>query len=183
MRIVAGTYRSRVIQAVEGNSTRPTQAKIKEAIFSRIGPYFDGGVMLDLFAGSGQIGLEAVSRGAACAVFVEQEKKACACIEENIRFTKSGGETKLFRSDVVGAIRAMSGAYRFDVVFLDPPYGQGLEQEALRALAASTLLADEALLILETSLNADLSWAEETGYEVCRVKKYKTNEHVFMRKK
>ena len=76
MRIVAGTYRSRVIQAVEGNSTRPTQAKIKEAIFSRIGPYFDGGVMLDLFAGSGNMGFEAISRGIDSVVFCDSGYKA-----------------------------------------------------------------------------------------------------------
>lgn len=183
MRIIAGKNRSLPLKTIPGRETRPTTDRIKETLFNIIQDEIPGCYFLDLFAGSGQIGLEAVSRGAAYVIFVEQEKKACACIEENIRFTKSGEDTKLYAADVASALRRMDGIYRFDVIFMDPPYGQGLEQEALRALASSTLLKEGALIIAEAQLDADFSWADALGFEVTRVKRYKTNEHVFLRRR
>ena len=97
-------------------------------------------LFLDLFAGSGQMGLEAVSRGAQYAVFVENNKKAAACVEDNIRFTKFTKETKLYNSDVLSALRAMEGKYRFDIIFMDPPYKQELEYDVLSYLKDSSLL-------------------------------------------
>lgn len=181
MRIIAGKNRSLPLKTIPGRETRPTTDRIKETLFNIIQDEISGSYVLDLFAGSGQIGLEAISRGAAYAVFAEQDKKACACIEENIRFTKSDRETKLYCADAVSAVRRMEGIYRFDVVFMDPPYGQGLEAEALSALLAAALLKEDALVIVECPLNADLFETEVPGYEVVRIKRYKTNEHVFLR--
>ena len=153
MRIIAGKNRSLPLKTIPGRETRPTTDRIKETLFNII----------------------------QYAVFAEQDKKACACIEENIRFTKSDRETKLYCADAVSAVRRMEGIYRFDVVFMDPPYGQGLEAEALSALLAAALLKDDALVIVECPLNADLFETEVPGYEVVRIKRYKTNEHVFLR--
>lgn len=122
MRIIAGTARSLPLKTIEGMDTRPTTDRIKETLFNMLQNDVPGCYFLDLFAGSGQIGLEAVSRGARYAVFVENNKKACACIEDNIHFTKFDRETKLLQSDVISAIRSMEGKYRFDVIFMDPPY-------------------------------------------------------------
>ena len=122
MRIIAGTARSLPLKTIEGMDTRPPTDHIKETLFNMLQNDVPGSYFLDLFAGSGQIGLEAVSRGARYAVFVENNKKACACIEDNIHFTKFDRETKLLQSDVISAIRSMEGKYKFDVIFMDPPY-------------------------------------------------------------
>ena len=124
MRIIAGTARSLPLKTVEGLDTRPTTDRIKETLFNVMQNDVPGAYFLDLFAGSGQIGLEAVSRGARYAVFVENNKKAAACIEDNIRFTKFEKETKLIQSDVITALRSMEGKYQFDIIFMDPPYNQ-----------------------------------------------------------
>ena len=109
MRIIAGTARSLPLKTIEGMDTRPTTDRIKETLFNMLQNEIPGAYFLDLFAGSGQIGLEAVSRGARYAVFVENNKKACAVIEENIRFTKFDHETKLIQCDVLSAIRSLEG--------------------------------------------------------------------------
>lgn len=129
MRIIAGTARSLPLKTIEGMDTRPTTDRIKETLFNMLQNDVPGCYFLDLFAGSGQIGLEAVSRGARYAVFVENNKKACACIEDNIHFTKFDRETKLLQSDVISAIRSMEGKYRFDVIFMDPPYRHEYEKK------------------------------------------------------
>ena len=113
MRIIAGTARSLPLKTIEGMDTRPTTDRIKETLFNMLQNDVPGCYFLDLFAGSGQIGLEAVSRGARYAVFVENNKKACACIEDNIHFTKFDRETKLLQSDVISAIRSMEGLMSF----------------------------------------------------------------------
>ncbi len=122
MRIIAGTARSLPLKSVEGMDMRPTTDRIKETLFNMIQNEVPGCRFLDLFAGSGQIGLEAVSRGAQSVVLVENDKKAVACIEENIRFTKSEKVAKLYANDVMRALRFMEGKYQFDLIFMDPPY-------------------------------------------------------------
>ena len=183
MRIIAGTARRLPLKTVEGMDTRPTTDRIKETLFNMLQNDLPGCYFLDLFAGSGQIGLEAVSRGAACAVFVESQRKAVACIEENIRFTKFERETKIYSQDVFGALRAMEGRLRFDIIFMDPPYGKGLEKEVLRYLASSSLLKEDALILVEAALGTDFSYLTEMGFELIREKTYKTNEHAFIRRR
>lgn len=141
-----------------------------------------GAYFLDLFAGSGQIGLEALSRGAEYAVFAENNKKAAACIEENIRFTKFSEKAKLYPMDVLNALFAMEGKYRFDVVFMDPPYNKLLEQEVLTFLASSALLREDAVIIVEASLETDFAYLPALGFRLEKLKTYKTNEHAFIRK-
>lgn len=182
MRIIAGTARSLPLKTIEGRDTRPTTDRIKETLFNMIHNDMPGCYFLDLFAGSGQIGLEALSRGAAFSVFVENNKKAAACIEDNIRFTKFTEQSKLIPSDVMTAISMLEGKYRFDVVFMDPPYQSGLEETVLRALAHSSLLKGNTTLIVEAALERDFSYAEELGYQIIKEKTYKTNKHVFLRK-
>ena len=140
MRVIAGKARRLNLKTIPGNETRPTTDRIKETLFNMLQNDVPGCYFLDLFAGSGQIGLEAVSRGARYAVFVENNKKACACIEDNIHFTKFDRETKLLQSDVISAIRSMEGKYRFDVIFMDPPYRHEYEKEVLECLKDSSIL-------------------------------------------
>jgi len=183
MRIIAGTARSLPLRTPEGTDTRPTTDRIKETLFNIIQDEVPGSWFLDLFAGSGQIGLEAVSRGAQYAVFVDNGKKPIACIEDNIRFTKFEKVTKLYPIEVLGALRAMEGKYRFDLIFMDPPYKKGIEQEVLRYLASSSLLKEDTTIIVEAALETDFGYLEEYGLELVRIKTYKTNEHAFIRRK
>ena len=170
MRIIAGTARSLPLKAPEGMDTRPTTDRIKETLFNIIQDEVPGAYFLDLFAGSGQMGLEAVSRGARYA-------------EENIRFTKFEHQTKLYPTEVLSALRAMEGKYQFDLIFMDPPYRKGMEQEVLRYLAGSSLLKEDTVLIVEAALDTDFSYLDEYGMTLSRLKMYKTNEHAFIRRK
>lgn len=181
MRIIAGTARSLPLKTIEGMGTRPTTDRIKETLFNIIQDEVPGSYFLDLFAGSGQIGLEAVSRGARYAVFVDNNKKAVACITDNIQFTKFDRETKLYPTEVLAALRAMEGKYRFDIIFMDPPYGQLLEKDVLACLSGSSLLKEDALIIVEASLDTSFDYLEEYGFVLERIKTYKTNEHAFIR--
>lgn len=182
MRIIAGSKRSLPLKTIEGKDTRPTTDRIKETLFNMIQNEIPGCYFLDLFAGSGQIGLEAVSRGAKYAVFVENAKKSASCIMENIRFTKSETETNLLQMDVISALRSMEGKYRFDIVFMDPPYDMLLEKEVLEYLKDSSLLKEDTLLITEASVGTDFSYLTEMGYIIIKEKRYKTNMHLFIKK-
>ena len=182
MRIIAGTARSLPLKTIEGNDTRPTTDKTKETLFNVLQFDIPGCYFLDLFSGSGQIGLEAVSRGANYAVFVENSRKAAACIEDNIHFTKFDKETMLYQSEVMSALRAMEGKYKFDLIFMDPPYNHEYEKEVLTYLKDSTLLKEDTKIIVEASLETSFDYLEELGFELIKLKTYKTNEHAFIKK-
>lgn len=182
MRIIAGTARSLPLKTIEGMDTRPTTDRIKETLFNMLQNDVPGSYLLDLFAGSGQIGLEAVSRGARYAVFVENNKKACACIEDNIHFTKFDKETKLFQSDVISTIRSMEGKYKFDVIFMDPPYNHEYEKEVLECLKDSSILKEDTLIVVEASLDTSFDYLSDLGFELKKLKTYKTNVHAFITK-
>lgn len=182
MRIIAGTARSLPLKTIEGMDTRPTTDRIKETLFNMLQNDVPGSYFLDLFAGSGQIGLEAVSRGARYAVFVENNKKACACIDDNIHFTKFDRETKLLQSDVISAIRSMEGKYKFDVIFMDPPYKHEYEKEVLECLKDSSILKEDTLIIVEASLDTSFDYLSELGFTLKKLKTYKTNVHAFITK-
>lgn len=183
MRIIAGTARSLPLKTIEGLETRPTSDKIKETLFNMLQQDIGGCYFLDLFSGSGQIGLEAISRGAEYAVFVENSKKTAKCIEDNIAFTKFDKQCKLFTMDVRSALSMMEGKYKFDIIFMDPPYNKNLEKEVLAYLTKSSLLKDDTIIIVEASLQTDFSDMDEIGYAIVKYKKYKTNAHVFLRRK
>ena len=182
MRIIAGTARSLPLKTIEGKDTRPTTDKTKETLFNVMQFDVPGSYFLDLFAGSGQIGLEALSRGAQYAVFVENSRKAAACIEDNIKFTKFDKQSKLLTTDAVTAVRTLEGKYKFDIVFMDPPYNKELEKEVLTALADSDILKEDALIVVEASNETDFGYLPQLGYEVVKEKNYKTNRHVFLKR-
>lgn len=183
MRIIAGKARSLPLKTLEGRDTRPTTDKIKETLFNMLQPDIEGAYFLDLFAGSGQIGLEAISRGARYAVFVENSRKAAKIISDNISFTKFDKESLLLTSDAVTAVRTLQGKYKFDIVFMDPPYDRELEKEVLSALADSDILKEDGLIIVEASLKTDFDYLDALGYELVKEKVYKTNKHLFIKKK
>ena len=149
MRVVGGKWRGRALVAPKGSSTRPTTDRNREALFSMLTSRldFEGLRVLDLFAGTGALGLEALSRGAAFTLFVETEAKARAAIRSNIEACAAMGVSKIFRRDATH-LGARQGA-PYDLVFADPPYGKGLAEKALAALSAGDWLSAEALVVVE----------------------------------
>lgn len=181
MRIIAGTARSLPLKTLPGSQTRPTTDRIKETLFNMIQFRIPGCTFLDLFSGSGGIALEAVSRGAFQAVLVDNSRKACDVIQENIDFTKFNEQCSLLRMDALAALRTMEGKYVFDIIFMDPPYEQGLETEAMEYLKTSSVLNEDTQIIIETSLEQDISEYEMNGvFTIIKDKRYKTNRHVFL---
>lgn len=184
MRVIAGKARSLVLKTIEGMDTRPTTDRIKETLFNMIGTWLPGCEFLDLFAGSGAIGIEALSRGASRATFVENNPAAAKVVRENLTHTRLNTQARMFQLDVFAALTEMGNrGYAFDIIFMDPPYNQLLEKKVLEHLFASSILAEDAVIIVEASLETDFSYADALGYEVTREKEYKTNKHVFLKKK
>ena len=147
-----------------------------------IAPYLYDSIFLDLFAGSGGIGIEALSRGAMEAVFVEKNPKAMACVKENLQKTHFERKGMTMQMDVMTALYKLEGEKQFDYIFMDPPYNHEWEKQVLEFLADTTLLADDGIIIVEASKETDLSYAEELGYSIIKEKMYKTNKHIFLEK-
>ena len=181
MRVIAGTARSLPLKAPQGMDTRPTTDRIKETLFNMLQPTLPGAVFLDLFSGSGAIGIEALSRGAAKAYFVENASKALDCIRQNLTFTKLADRAIVIRQEVCTALRGI-GEETVDIVFMDPPYDCGHEQKALAVLRELSYVTEDTLIIVEAALNTDFSWAVELGFWQEKEKRYKTNKHVFLRR-
>lgn len=183
MRVIAGKARSLPLKTISGMDTRPTTDRIKETLFNMLQPYIADCRFLDLFAGSGSIGIEALSRGAAYCVFVEQNKKASACIMENLRFTKLGEDARVMTTEVMSALRQLEKEDIFDCIFMDPPYDKELEKQVLIACKDAPFVSEDTLFIVEASLDTSFDYLDELGYELVKDKRYKTNRHVFVRLK
>ena len=183
MRVIAGKARRLNLKTVPGMDTRPTTDRIKETLFNILQPQLLDCRFLDLFSGSGGIGIEALSRGASYAVFVEKNPKACSCIRENLSFTKLAENGKLLNMDVLQALRSLVGKGAFDIIFMDPPYNCLWEKQVLTALKDSDLINEDTLIIVEASLETDFSYVDSLGFEIVRNKEYKTNKHVFIKRK
>ncbi len=182
MRVIAGSAKRLQLKTVEGMDTRPTTDRIKETLFNMISAYLADSNFLDLYSGSGAIGIEALSRGAACAVFVEQSKKAMECIKDNLKYTKLYDRAITYETDVLNALSRLEGAKTFDYIFMDPPYNQSHEKRVLEYLSNSTLLSDDGIIIVEASLETDFLYVETLGFSVVKEKEYKTNKHIFLEK-
>lgn len=180
MRVIAGTAKRLQLKTIDGLDTRPTTDRIKETLFNMISEYLADSYFLDLFSGSGGIGIEALSRGAKEAVFVEMNKKAANCIRENLKLTRLEKQAVLMETDAITALRRLEGTRQFDYIFMDPPYNKLLEKEVLMYLAESDLLSKDALIIVEASLETDFSYVEELGFSIIKEKIYKTNKHLFL---
>ena len=182
MRVIAGTARNLPLKTREGKDTRPTTDRIKETLFNMLQSYVGEAVFFDLFSGSGGIGIEALSRGASHAYFVENDAKAIECIVDNLKFTKFTDKATVLKQDVISALQGISEK-EVDVIFMDPPYDQLYEKRVLEALATKKYVTDNTLIVVEASLNTDFSYLDKMGYIVTKEKKYKTNKHMFIRRK
>ena len=181
MRVIAGSARRTLLDTPEGLGTRPTTDRTKETRFNILNYGLADCRFLDLFAGSGAIGIEALSSGAAEAVFVEQEKAALGCIESNLKKTHLTDKARVLAMEVSGALQYLKADGRpFDIIFMDPPYRMGWPEKILRQLAESPLCTPDTCIVIEEALETDFSFAEEAGCKVQREKKYKTSKHVFL---
>jgi len=183
VRVIAGSARRLQLKTVEGIGTRPTTDRIKETLFNMLQNDIEDCSFLDLFSGSGAIGIEALSRGAEYAVFVENNKNAVKCIKDNLMFTKLSDKARVIENSVLSAINILNGNRVFDVVFMDPPYNKNIEKEILEKLIKSNIIDNKSLIISEASLDTDFSYVSDMGYEVIKEKLYKTNKHIFLKKK
>ena len=148
MRVITGSARGRRLRELEGTDTRPTTDRVKEGLFSIIQFDIEGRRVLDLFAGTGQLGIEALSRGAASAVFVDQRREAASLVEENLRLTGLADRARVVCGD---ALAFLSGSKeRYDLIFLDPPYGSGLLEKAAGAAERFDILREHGIMVCES---------------------------------
>ena len=169
LRVVAGDFGGRPLKTLEGKTTRPTTDKVKGAIFNMIGPFFDGGRVLDLFSGSGSLAIEAISRGMSSAVLVEKDRRAQAVIQENIKMTKSEEQFQLLKMDAARALTQLTG--QFDLVLLDPPYAKEQIVANITQLEEQGLLSEEVMLVCETDKGVDLP-EEVSNFGIWKQKTY-----------
>ena len=159
MRIIAGEFKGRQIKAVKGDNTRPTTDKVKENIFNMMGQFFDGGRVLDLFAGSGNLGIEAISRGMEHGVFIDLNVNAIKVIKENIAHLKLEKQVEIYRNDAFKALNVLSKKEsKFDLIFLDPPYGKISVTQLLEIIIAQNLLNNNGLIMCEYGEGLDVAY-------------------------
>ena len=182
MRIVGGSFRGRTIAAPKSQAIRPTADRLRESLFNILVHAYDnpvrGARVLDLFAGTGALGLEAMSRGAAFALFVDDGAEARALIRGNVEALGLGGTTHIFRRDAT-RLGPAHPVDPFSLVFLDPPYGKGLAGPALIAARDGGWLVPGALVVVEEA--ADAGFAPPEGFEELERRDYDDTEFIFLR--
>ena len=145
MRVIAGKCRSLPLKTVPGRQTRPTTDRIKETLFNMLQPYLPDARFLDLFAGTGQLGIEALSRGAAECLFVDSARDSVRLVQENLR--RCGLAARVLQCDALGILKS---GEKFDLIFLDPPYGSGLEAKAIETVKEFDILSRGGIMVVET---------------------------------
>jgi 16S rRNA (guanine966-N2)-methyltransferase len=182
MRIVGGRFRGRSLKGPSSQAVRPTSDRLRESIFNILAHGYDdpseGARVIDLFAGTGALGLEAISRGAKFALFVDDGSEARALLRENVEALGLGGQTRIFRRDATKLGDAPAGE-KFTLAFLDPPYGKGLAPRALNELVTGQWLAPGALCVIEEEASADV--ALPAGMERLDHRAYGETQIIFAR--
>ncbi len=173
MRVITGKARGVVLKTPDGMKTRPTADRVKEALFSIIQFDIPTAKVLDLFGGTGQLGIEALSRGASSAVFVDAGEDACKLIRENLRRTRLESFAKVIRSDYLQFLK--SNKETFDIIFLDPPYAEVFLENALKMITEIDILQSGGIIVTERPLGKELPF-EFSGYT--RSKDYKYSKTI-----
>lgn len=172
MRVISGSAKKRQLKVPKGIQVRPTSDRVKEALFNIIGPLVPGCVFLDLFAGTGSIGIEALSRGAQRAVFVESKSNNIKVIKENLSLTGFEQDAQVMRMDVPTSLPVLKNmGLAFDLIFMDPPYSRGFEGRTLAGIAAYGLIKLSGMVIVE-SRKKDLLPPEANNLKMVRQEKY-----------
>jgi 16S rRNA (guanine(966)-N(2))-methyltransferase RsmD len=159
MRVITDKARGVVLKTPEGRLTRPTTDRAKEAMFSILNFDIPGAAVLDLFGGTGQLGIEALSRGAKSAVFVDAREDACKIIRENLSRTKLEGQAKVVRSDYLDYLRRCRE--QFDIIILDPPYAEVFLENALKCITEIDILQTGGIIVAERPLGKELPYEFE----------------------
>ena len=181
MRVIAGSARRLRLITLEGLETRPTGDKIKETLFNILQFGLPDTEFLDLFSGSGAIAIEALSRGAARAVLVENNRRAAECIRTNLETTHFTDKAELMLCDVMTAIRRLEDQHRvFDFIDMDPPFRKDRERAVLERLAGSPILTPDTLIIVEAAGETEFDYIADLGYRLIKEKVYKTSRHEFL---
>lgn len=172
IRVVSGIKKGLKLRPVPGISTRPTTDKVKESIFNMIGPYFTGGFGLDLFAGSGALGIEALSRGLDKVIFIDKDFKAIQTIKANIAFCDFSTKAEVYRNDAERALKAVQKRkIQFELIFLDPPYAKQKLHKLIEQINEYKLLADNGFIIAEH--DSEVKLPEQIGlYSQVKAEKY-----------
>ena len=178
MRIIAGTVGGRRIEAPQGDGTRPTHDRVREAVFSMIGPFFDGGRALDLFAGSGSLGLEAVSRGIDECLFFDADRRAVSVVQGNIKSLGLQKQCRATCAKFQQALESVSG--KFDLIFLDPPYDAGYMMPVLEKILSRDLLQDDGTIFCE--IRAGAEFIAPDGFDEIKRRKYGMAEVIILKK-
>lgn len=184
MRIIAGEFASRRLETKKGNATRPTLDKVKEAVFSSLGGFFDGGNVLDLYAGSGAVGLEALSRGMDNAYFSDNDRIACSVIRNNIASLKVEERTKVYPiADMKMLSRMKEEGKKFRLIYLDPPYAKQKNIEVMQYIDDNDLLDENGIIVIESlqeeNYHVDtfqhFHYHKESVYGIMKITYYKHN--------
>ena len=169
MRVISGSARGLKLSSPEGINTRPTLDRVKEALFSMLQAYVIDAVVLDLFSGSGALGLECLSRGAQKAVFVDNSQEAVLCIKSNISSAKLADKSLVVKGDFYDYLKSCNE--KFDLIFLDPPYSKNLYMTALNLICQKKLLNEDGFIILEWDSEIGFQ-NENSSFEVHKEKRY-----------
>lgn len=178
MRVISGKARSIRLETPEGNGTRPTTDRIKETLFNMINFDLPGATFLDIFSGSGAIGIEALSRGASQATFIEKDSNALSYIKRNLKATHLENLSTVLEGDFQTRLLGLKGQ-QFDIIFMDPPYELGCETEVLRLIQSNELLAPEGRIIIERASTKAFK-VEVDGFYVTKEKVFKTTTMTFI---
>lgn len=180
MRVIAGSARRMRLNTPTGEATRPTQDRIKETLFNVIQNEIPGCVFVDICCGSGGIGIEALSRGARKAYFLENAREPLKYLQQNLEATHLSDRAAVLKGDAVAALNSIKD--EADVIYIDPPYASPLYEELLSALSGKGFVTKYTLIIAEADADKDFAFVEELGFRVEKEKNYKHNKHVFIRR-
>ena len=169
MRVITGTARGRRLGELKGMETRPTAGKVKEGVFSALQFDIEGRRVLDLFAGTGQMGIEALSRGAASCVFVDRRRDAAELVRENLAVCGLSGRAQVVCGDAMGYLASLRS--KFDLIFLDPPYADDVLERAIAHIARFDILSDRGIIVAESPAEKTLP-ALSAPYGIYREYRY-----------
>ena len=184
LKIITGSAKGKILKTLEGEATRPTSERIKEAVFSSIQFDVEGRRVLDIFAGCGQLGLEALSRGAVSCMFIDSSREAMDVVKANVLQTGFSSVSKYLVSDARNYIRKASGREVYDLVFIDPPYALECSADIIKRLAAGGMLANGAIVVSESGTEI-IDPAQLPDFELIKSKQYgkKTAINIFLYRK
>ncbi|MGB9839121.1 16S rRNA (guanine(966)-N(2))-methyltransferase RsmD [Thermovenabulum sp.] len=179
MRIIGGTLRGRKLKSLKGMKTRPTSAMVREALFNILGEKVINSIFLDAYAGTGAVGIEAISRGAKKVYFIEKDKEACRVIKENIKTLGVVDQAVIIRGEIPEIFYSITEKDDFDIIFLDPPYGD-FNIACINTLKEEGFIRTNTLVILQCSFNEKINLTEE--FSVIKEKKYGITKLIFFRR-